>query len=545
MQRPRRLNPCLWLALAASLVFLACPNDPPPELQRVVVPVFSPTGGLYYAVQTVHLSTITAGASINYTTDGTDPNSTSGTPYTVAGISVNSTTTIKAIAYKDGMLDSYVVSNLYNIDLVPAKVPTPDIVRYDGLSQPSDIFTTSPQVYPTCALSGATIMYTTDGTDPTPAHGTQWTTGYIPGITKRTVVKAMAYKSGSADSDIKEVFYDVFSPAVNVGNSSSAHSALCLDPADKHHLVYWSKAPLENDKLMYTTDAGGSWLSTPEVVYTTTFDMNWQWMAIGVTSTGDVHVVAMRNIGGGLRHFIRSHTDGTWSLPTVVDSTEGTNFVGQYVSMVVDSTDKVRVVYYDAAPAALNVKHAYFDGAAWHASALESGGAIGEYCSVDIDSGNFMHISWYDATNSSLVYRSSVDDSMTTIDNDGVGKWSSIAVDGNDRIHISYFDEAYSDLKYATNASGIWVVETVDSSDATDPTGLFTSIAVTTDGIPCITYYRGSGPNYYDLWYAVKPSTTWLKKEMAPGYLKYAHVVVDDNGYAGIAYPGKFLKDGP
>jgi len=491
----------------------------------------------------------TAGATIYYTVDGTDPSDTNGTNY-ATGIAVNDDMTIKAIAYRSGMEDSAIAVAVYDIDITLTKVPTPDFYRY-GVSLPSGIFT-SPlaDVEPYCVLGNPSFVYTTDGTDPshTPTvNGTVWTGGYFPTMSKKTTLKLMAYRTGMVDSNIAEVFYDVFSPAVNVGNSSSAHSALCLDSADKHHLVYWSNTPpAESDKLMYTTDAGGTWLSTPEVVFTlgTGIDMNWLWMAIGVTSNGDVHVVAMRQIGG-LRHFVRSHTDGTWSLPAVVDSTEGTSFVGQYVSMDVDADDDIEIVYYDATNTAL--KAATFQGVSWSPSTITGTDLVGEYCSIATDSTSELHISCYDATNHDAIYTTTIGYFWGAIDDSGdVGKWSSIAVDGNDKVHISYYDETNSALKYATNApSGTWSVETVDSSDPADPTGLFTSIAVTSDGIPCITYYCGPGPLYYNLWYAVKPSTTWFKKEMAPGILNYARVVVDGSGYASIVYPGRFLKDGP
>jgi len=66
--------------------------------------------GTYSSAQSVTISTTTTGASIRYTTDGvTTPTETVGTLYSSA-ITVSATTTIKAIAYKNGMSDSTVVS---------------------------------------------------------------------------------------------------------------------------------------------------------------------------------------------------------------------------------------------------------------------------------------------------------------------------------------------------------------------------------------------------------------------------------------------------
>ena len=67
----------------------------------VATPTFSPAGGTYSVAQTVTITTTTSGATIYYTTDGIIP-TTNSTHYTAA-ITVNTTTTIKAIAVKDGV----------------------------------------------------------------------------------------------------------------------------------------------------------------------------------------------------------------------------------------------------------------------------------------------------------------------------------------------------------------------------------------------------------------------------------------------------------
>jgi hypothetical protein len=82
-------------------------------------PTFSPAAGTYTSAQSVTISCATSGASIYYTTDGTDPNNTgNGTLYSGA-ISVTSTTTIKAIAYADGFDPSAIASATYTINTAP------------------------------------------------------------------------------------------------------------------------------------------------------------------------------------------------------------------------------------------------------------------------------------------------------------------------------------------------------------------------------------------------------------------------------------------
>ena len=67
--------------------------------QTVEAPTFTPSGGTYTETQTVAINCETEGATIYYTTDGTTPTNES-TPYTEA-VSVSTTMTLKAIAYKD------------------------------------------------------------------------------------------------------------------------------------------------------------------------------------------------------------------------------------------------------------------------------------------------------------------------------------------------------------------------------------------------------------------------------------------------------------
>jgi hypothetical protein len=80
----------------------------------VAAPTFNPPGGTFTSATTVTISTTTPGASIHYTTDGSTPSSTVGTLYS-GPITISSTTTVRAIAYANGMSDSSVSSATYTI----------------------------------------------------------------------------------------------------------------------------------------------------------------------------------------------------------------------------------------------------------------------------------------------------------------------------------------------------------------------------------------------------------------------------------------------
>ncbi len=99
-----------WTGNAQEVVFTYSPEGGSQNVKKITVtyevassvlpPAFSVTEGLYTSQQKVEIRCATEGASIYYTTDGTDPTDQS-TLYTDS-IPVFETTTIKAIAYKDG-----------------------------------------------------------------------------------------------------------------------------------------------------------------------------------------------------------------------------------------------------------------------------------------------------------------------------------------------------------------------------------------------------------------------------------------------------------
>ena len=119
-------------------------------------PVFSLDDGKYSEVQEVTLSA--SGETIYYTTDGTNPTSSS-TKYTEPILlNVEGKTQIKAIAYNKKKIPSLVVSKTYEIEFPVADAPvvTPSTGQYSTATQ---ISITVPEGY--------TAYYTTDGSTPT------------------------------------------------------------------------------------------------------------------------------------------------------------------------------------------------------------------------------------------------------------------------------------------------------------------------------------------------------------------------------------------
>lgn len=83
------------------------------QSEQVATPTFSPAPGTYENQVEVAISCATEDASIYYTLDGSEP-SNSSTLYTTPIVLTNNTT-VKAIAYKDGMQNSEIASASYQI----------------------------------------------------------------------------------------------------------------------------------------------------------------------------------------------------------------------------------------------------------------------------------------------------------------------------------------------------------------------------------------------------------------------------------------------
>lgn len=171
-------------------------------LAKADTPKFSPTAGAYPPPLSVAISCATPGATIRYTTDGSNPNESS-TQYT-GPIPVNQNTTLfKAYASANGYADSMVAAANYKLAQNKAETPT-FIPAAGAYSEPQ-------KVAITCGTPGATIRYTTNGSTP----NTSSPLYHAPIIVdKNTVVKAYAAANNCADSAVATASYKIVSERV-------------------------------------------------------------------------------------------------------------------------------------------------------------------------------------------------------------------------------------------------------------------------------------------------------------------------------------------
>jgi Chitobiase/beta-hexosaminidase C-terminal domain len=82
--------------------------------QNADIPIVSPLGGTYESSVQISIAATSTRAIVHYTLDGSDPDSGNGLVYT-APFTLTQNTTVKAIAYGHGWLDSPVASVDYTV----------------------------------------------------------------------------------------------------------------------------------------------------------------------------------------------------------------------------------------------------------------------------------------------------------------------------------------------------------------------------------------------------------------------------------------------
>lgn len=117
---------------------------------------------------------------------------------------------------------------------------------------------------------------------------------------------------------------------------------------------------------------------------------------------------------------------------------------------------------------------------------------------------------------------------------------SSLALDALDRAHAvyaaDYYDTAWhGELRTASDASGAWVVRTVDAADlGCGYPGVAPRIAVDATGTEHVAYV-GAHPDY-GLRYAVSGGGTWTRSTVTPDHVRGIALAVDGQGVPHVVY---------
>ncbi|HOT77484.1 MAG TPA: chitobiase/beta-hexosaminidase C-terminal domain-containing protein, partial [Candidatus Wallbacteria bacterium] len=218
-------------------------------LPQVAAPVISPNGGTFDATQSVTITSTTAGAIIKYTLDGSTPSASNGSTYSGA-ISLSESKTIKAIATKTAMTDSTLTTASFSISIPLVQAAAPTFGVTEGT------FDATQSVVLSSATAGASIYYTIDGSAPTSASAL-YSSEISVGV--NTTVKAIAVKSGMADSNVASATYNIraAAPAFNpaAGSFSSAQNITITSATPGATIKYTtdSSTPSATNGLTYSS----------------------------------------------------------------------------------------------------------------------------------------------------------------------------------------------------------------------------------------------------------------------------------------------------
>ncbi len=192
-------NPLLSSFIRLSITLIAFTSVARADI--VEAPTFTLAPGTYAVRQFVGMSSSTPEASIRYTTDGSTPSETAGTLYTWP-LTVDATTTIKAIAYEAGMTNSAVTTATYTIS-------TPTIT---GVS-------------PTTGAAGDQVTISGSGFGSAQGTGTVWlgtAAGTVVSWSDTQVVATVAANAASGSARVRQSATWSNSVAFNVNTATIA-----------------------------------------------------------------------------------------------------------------------------------------------------------------------------------------------------------------------------------------------------------------------------------------------------------------------------------
>ena len=303
-------------------------------------------------------------------------------------------------------------------------------------------------------------------------------------------------------------------------------TSIAADSNNNVHISYYDGS---NRNLKYATNASGSWVT--ETVDNGLY-VGW-FTSIATDSNNNVHISYLDVYHHGLKYAMNA--SGSWVTETVDNVLTELELSSEYTSIAIDRYNMAHISYYDLGRGLMYATN--FLGS-WFTQSVDSAGVyVGMGNSIALDSGFKGHISYFG--NGDLKYATgyppyggvviqTVDTAVYVLLYFSAMVNTSIATDSNNHVHISYYDAINDDLKYATNASGSWVTQTVDSTG-----GGYNSITIDSSNKVHISYFANG-----DLKYAKTgwPYGSWVTETVDSGVGEYTSIAVDSNNKVHISY---------
>ena len=233
----------------------------------------------------------------------------------------------------------------------------------------------------------------------------------------------------------------------------------------------------------------------------------------GKVGIGTSTPISSLSIEGGGITIGNTLQQGSWhsSIPkdNIITTVDSAGNVGRRYSSITIGTDGLPIIsYYDYTNYDLKVIHCSEIDCSNTGSntitTVDSTNDMGRYSSITIGTDNLPIISYWDVTNQDLkvIHCSEIDcsntgsNTITTVDSLGsVGWYTSITISTDGLPIISYYDSTNDNLKVIhcseidCSNTGSNTITTVDSG------GRYSSITINADGLPIISYYDTANTN--------------------------------------------------
>jgi len=424
-------------------------------------PTVSPTGGTYTAIQTVTLSTTTVGAKIYYTTatgTSTPANPTSSSTLYSAPITINASTSLKAIAIKDNYNSSGILSTSYTINAFSAP-PTLTLTAGDKkLTYSWTASTPAATSYDVYWKAGSNLSAAEVKTGTRIANATN--NSSISGLTSGTAysVVVTAYRSNypSVDSNVetKTTPISAAEPVISVHPQSGFHNTnatltVTANSTDGGALSYQWYKNISN------SNSGGTAISgATNSSYTLTLSGNYYVVVTNtIANNGDGGTktaqtpsnVAAVNVETDTAIWAKSVSAGSdWShfKATTVDSSGNIYAVGSVGSGSFTFGSGVSV----AGSGTVLVKYDSNGTALWAKTLSGNSGAT--FNAVALDSSGNIYVAGSQSGSSSYTYGSGVSVAgngtnnavLVKYDSSGTALWARSVIANGNQSHNSRFD---------------------------------------------------------------------------------------------------------
>jgi hypothetical protein len=338
-----------------------------------------------------------------------------------------------------------------------------------------------------------------------------------------------AIHPGAVDT-LEEADWAVETIDDGVADDSVTYTNLAIAPGGAVHVSYAHHHLGSLSKLRHATDASGAW--EVEVVRNNpdgfgAFDND-----IAVDADGAVHMTWIENgIFGDSPWMYGTNASGAW----VFTELERSDMSGYWNAIALDADGNAHVAGYTTSALAVrnDVQYLTNESGAWVMDDV-SGDAIDDGQTPDqieiaIDDGGAAHVCWQLDGTDDLVYATNESGAWAseTVDSTGAtGLECDIAVGADGVVHISYRDDTLDDLRYAEGNAGSWTKTTVDAAGIS----AYTSLALDADGHAHIAYQRAG------LRHATNESGAWRTEAVDATGGAHSGIAVDGDGGVHVSF---------